>query len=111
MPPAISGQSLLTFPDILQPGGESYSEPGESDGHKTGFVGDAMEDVRQCARTHLCAFASGDTTPSMESKACEIDNMTQIPPPSTGLLPGLPLLKRRLDGRPELSEAHADRSP
>ena len=53
MPPTLSGQSLLTFPDILQPGGESYSEPVESDGHKTGLFGDAMKDVRQCARTHI----------------------------------------------------------
>ena len=108
MPPAISGQSLLTFPDIHQPGGESYSEPVELDGHESGLFGDAMKDVRQCARTHLCASAPGDTTAPMDNEAGETVTMAPIPPPSAGSTPGLSLLKRRFENPDEPSRARGD---
>ena len=95
MPPASSGQSLLTFPDILQPGGESYSEPVESDGHQTGLFGDAMKDVRQCARTHMCAYVQGGTTPPVDNEAGETMTMAPNPPPPAGWPTNLSSLKRR----------------
>ena len=96
MPPALSSQSLLTFPDTLQHGGESDSEPVESDGHNPGLCGDATKHTRQCARTSVRASTTRSTSPPEVVEARDNAETTPKPLPLVGSTLGPPSLKRRL---------------